>query len=223
MTFFERLTQETEVERAALYSVPLIVDALSGRISRETYIAYLTQAYHHVKHTLPLLMAAGSRMPEEKEWIRRGFAEYIEEEVGHEEWILNDIKAAGGDAEAARVSQPSFATDVMTAYAWDTVQRRNPVGFFGMIFVLESTSTAQATNAADALMTSLKLPKTAFSYLTSHGTLDLKHMKFFEETINKMDDAKDQEAIIHTAKVIYRLFADMFRSIPHTAHIKEAA
>lgn len=223
MTFFERLTQESEAERTALYSVPLIVDTLSGRISRETYIAYLTQAYHHVKHTLPLLMAAGSRIPEEKEWIRRSFAEYIEEEVGHEEWILNDIKAAGGDAEAARRSNPSLATDVMTAYAWDTVMRRNPVGFFGMVFVLESTSVAQATRVVDALITSLKLPESAFTYLTSHGSLDLTHMKFFEETINKMDDVKDQQDIIHVAKVIYRLFADMFRSIPQIAPGKEAA
>lgn len=223
MTFFETLTRETEAERAVLFTTPLIVDALSGRITRETYVAYLTQAYHHVKHTLPLLMAAGSRMPEDKEWIRRGFAEYIEEEIGHEEWILNDIKAAGGDAEAARRSQPSLATDVLTAYAWDTVQRRNPVGFFGMIFVLESTSTAQATRAADALMASLKLPKSAFSYLTSHGSLDLKHMAFFEMTINKIDDAKDRQAIIHTAKVIYKLFADMFLSIPYTPTSKEAA
>lgn len=222
MTFFERLTAETETERAALFSVPLILDAMAGRVTRETYIAYLTQAYHHVKHTLPLLMAAGSRMPEEKEWIRRGFAEYIEEEVGHEEWILNDINAAGGDSEAARHATPSFATELMTAYAWDTVSRRNPVGFFGMIFVLESTSAAQATHAAEALQASLKLPKSAFTYLTSHGALDLKHMKFFERTINKMQDAKDQADIIHVAKVIYRLFADMFRSIPYTS-AKEAA
>ena len=33
-------------------------------------------------------------------------AHYIEEEIGHQEWILNDIKACGGDAEAVRRSQP---------------------------------------------------------------------------------------------------------------------
>jgi len=223
MNFFERLSRETEVERAALYSVPLIADGILGQISRETYIAYLTQAYHHVKHTLPLLMAAGSRLPEEKEWIRRGFAEYIEEEVGHEEWILNDITAAGGDAEAARRSKPSLATELMTAYAWDTVMRRNPVGFFGMVFVLESTSVAQATRAADTIQKSLKLPKSAFTYLTSHGSLDIKHMKFFEDTITTIKAPKDQEDIIHVAKVIYRLFADMFRSVPHQTPAKEAA
>lgn len=220
MSFYERLSRETEAERGALYEVPLMQDAMRGRISRETYIAYLTQAYHHVKHTLPLLMAAGGRVPPHKEEMRRRFADYIAEETGHEEWILNDIRAAGGDAEAARKSKPALATDIMTAYAWDVVNRRNPVSFLGMVFVLEGTSVARASQAAQVLMDSLKLPRSAFTYLTSHGALDMSHLKFFEETVNMLD-AQDQEDIIEVAKVMFRLFADIFRSIPHT--VQEAA
>ena len=222
MNLFDRLQQETEAEHEALYNVPQIVDGMQGSISRETYIAYLTQAYHHVKHTLPLLMAAGSRIPAEKEWLRRSFAEYIEEEIGHEEWILNDIKHAGGDAVAARNSMPSFPVELMTAYAYDLVMRQNPVAFFGMVFVLEGTSTAMATHAAEAIRKSLNLKKDCFSYLLSHGSLDISHMQFFEKTVNKITDAKDQQDIIHAARVIYHLFADMFRSIPHQ-RIKESA
>ena len=66
MAFFDDLTAATAEECQALYAVPLIQDGAHGRISRETYIAYLTQAYHHVKHTVPLLMAAASRLPDEK-------------------------------------------------------------------------------------------------------------------------------------------------------------
>jgi long-chain acyl-CoA synthetase len=51
-------------------------------------------------------MTLGGRLPERLAWLRRPVAEYIEEEIGHEEWILNDIAAAGGDAEAVRNSQP---------------------------------------------------------------------------------------------------------------------
>ena len=222
MNFFEHLQQETTAERNALYRVPQIIDGMQGRISRETYIAYLTQAYHHVKHTLPLLMAAGSRIPLEKEWLRRSFAEYIEEEIGHEEWILNDIRLAGGDAEVARKSPPSLPVELMTSYAYDLVTRRNPVGFLGMVFVLEGTSTALATHAADAIATSLHLKKDCFSYLLSHGSLDIKHMQFFENTVNKITDPSDQQDIIHTAQIIYQLFADMFRAIPHE-HAQEAA
>jgi len=222
MNFFDRLQQETASERDELYRVPQIVDGMQGRITRETYIAYLTQAYHHVKHTLPLLMAAGSRIPPEKEWLRRSFAEYIEEEIGHEEWILNDIRLAGGDAEATRQSVPSLPVELMTSYAYDLVMRRNPVGFFGMVFVLEGTSTALATHAAEAIQKSLNLKKDCFSYLLSHGALDVSHMQFFERTVNKITNSTDQQDIIHSARVIYHLFAEMFRSIPHE-RTKEAA
>ena len=51
---------------------------LSGNITLDDYIAFLQQAYHHVKHTVPLLMAVGSKLPEDKEWLREAVAEYIE-------------------------------------------------------------------------------------------------------------------------------------------------
>lgn len=223
MSFFERLQRETEAERNALYAVPVVRDGVAGNISRETYIAYLQEAYHHVKHTLTLLMLAGGNMPPEKEWLKPVFAEYIGEETGHEQWILNDIKNAGGNADKAAASRPCLPSELMVSYAYDTVQRRNPVGFFGMVFVLEGTSIALATQAADAIAAKLGLGKNCFSYLSSHGSLDTKHMAFFEKTMNRITDPQDQEDIIHTAKIIFGLFADMFRSIPHSQPAKEAA
>lgn len=214
-TFFDQLTAATCEEREALYRIPQIIDAGQGRISKETYIAYLTQAYHHVKHTTPLLMLAGSRMPFHKEWLRDALADYIEEELGHQEWILNDIKSAGGNAEDVRHGQPGMATEMMVAYAYDFVTRINPVGFFGMVFVLEGTSTALATHAAEAIKSSLGLPKSCFTYLTSHGSLDLEHMKFFEKLVNQIDQEADQQAIIHMAKRMFVLYGNVFRSIPH--------
>lgn len=215
MDFYDQLVRDTEAERLALYQVPLIRDAAAGAISRATYQAYLTQAYHHVKHTTPLLMATGARLRSDQEWLRDAIAEYIEEELGHQEWILNDIAACGGDKEAARHSMPNAATEMMVAYAYDTVMRGNPMGFFGMVFVLEGTSTALATNIAETLMQSLQLPRKAFTYLLSHGTLDLSHMDFFKGLMNRIENPEDQAAILHMAKRMFVLFADMFRSVPH--------
>ncbi|MGD9000604.1 MAG: iron-containing redox enzyme family protein [Granulosicoccaceae bacterium] len=220
-TFFEKLTAATEAERNQLYSVPQIVDAIRGDISRESYIAYLEQAYHHVKHTVPLMMAAGSRLPQNKEYLREALVEYVEEEVGHQEWILNDIKHAGGDAEAVRRGEPNEATEMMVAYAYDYISRLNPAGFFGMVFVLEGTSIQLATNAANTLRTSLGLPENCFSYLSSHGSLDLEHMRFYEKLVNQIDDPDDQQAIIHVAKRMFNLFAEVFRSIPHKEVLKD--
>ncbi|MGE5471332.1 MAG: TenA family transcriptional regulator [Bacteroidota bacterium] len=218
MNFYQQLQQATAGERAALFSAPIITDALAGRVDRRQYLAFLSRAFHHVKHTVPLLMACGARLPDSHEWVRVAVAHYIEEEIGHHEWILNDIAAAGGDADAVRASQPDFDTDVMVAYAYDTVLRRNPVGLFGMVYVLEGTSVSLASNAAGILQKTLDLPPTAFSYLSSHGALDIEHIGHFEKLVNRLDDPLDQQAIERCAQVFFRLYGNVFRSIQSGEH-----
>ena len=216
MTFFHTLQDRTAAERDHLLTAPVLQLAVDGKLSLETYIAFLTQAYHHVKHTVPLLMACGARLPERHEWLRSAIAEYIEEELGHQEWILNDLAACGADPEAVRHGQPALATELMVAYVYDRIARHNPVSFFGMVNVLEGTSIALATRAASAIRGSLGLPPAAFSYLNSHGSLDQEHIRFFEGLMNRLDADEDREAVVHTARVVYRLYGDMFRSLPLT-------
>lgn len=223
MSFYDKLVKETEAARAELYNVPQLIDGLQGAISKDTYIAYLTEAYHHVSHTVPFLMTMGAKLPASKKHLHKAIIEYQEEEVGHEEWILNDIEAAGGDKEAARASTPNLETQVMIAYNYDYITRKNPVGFFGMVYMLESTSTQIANKGADAVKDNLGLPKKAFSYLYSHGELDISHMKFFEETVNQITDPDDQAAIIEVAQNTFRLFANVMRAIPHEGVLKNAA
>ncbi len=211
--FYQRLQQETAQEREYLLSSPLIVSALNGEITRDEYVAFLGQAYQHVKHTTPLLMAVGSRIHERDEWLRDKIAHYIEEEVGHQEWILNDIKHCGGDADTVRHAVPSLPVELMISFIWDFVSRRNPIGFFGMVFVLEGTSVSVATHSADKIRDALQLPKNAFSYLYSHGSLDIGHIDFFQNIVNNISETQDQEDIIHVAKIIFRLYADMFRAL----------
>jgi pyrroloquinoline quinone (PQQ) biosynthesis protein C len=214
MNFMARLENETQDDRNYLLSSPIIQRTLSGEITLQDYVAFLTQAYHHVKHTVPLLMAVGSRLPEDKEWLREAVAEYIEEELGHQEWILNDIAACGFDKEEVRHSQPSAATELMVAYAYDTVNRVNPIGFFGMVHVLEGTSVTTADKAASSIKDALNLPAKAFSYLRSHGALDVEHVKFFESLMDRITDPAEQQQIIHSAQMFFRLYANIFRTLP---------
>jgi pyrroloquinoline quinone (PQQ) biosynthesis protein C len=214
MNFYNQLQAATETERQAFLGIPVIQQTLNGVVALDSYLAFLGHAYHHVKHTVPLLMACGGRLPEKLNWLRTAVAEYIAEEIGHEEWILNDINASGGNADAVRNSKPAMATELMVAYAYDTIQRNNPVGFFGMVFVLEGTSIALATRAAEVTRTALGLPRKAFSYLESHGALDQQHMQFFEKLMNRITTAGDQQAVIHAARVFYQLYGNIFRSLP---------
>lgn len=213
MSFYDRLQAETAAARSWLLTAPIVTDCLQGEVSLDSYRAFLGQAFHHVRHTTPLLMTLGGRLPERLGWLRRAVAEYIDEEIGHEEWILADIAATGGDAEAIRRSRPGLAAEVMVAYAYDLINRGNPAAFFGMVFVLEGTSVALALTAADRIQEALALPDRAFSYLRSHGTLDQQHTRHLAELLEQMD-AADQEDVIHAARVFFKLYGDVFRGLP---------
>jgi len=163
--------------------------------------------------TNSLLMACGGRLPASTGWLRDAVAHYIADETGHDEWILSDIAACGADAQAIRDGEPGFDTEVMIRFAYHQIDRGNPIGFFGMVHVLEGTSTAIATAAAEAIRTTLKLPQTAFTYLTSHGALDQDHMRFFAGLVNDLSDPADKEAIIAMARDMFALFGGVFAGI----------
>lgn len=223
MSFFQRLQDETAASRHYLLSAPIIQRCFDGNIQLQDYTAFLTQAYHHVKHTVPLLMTTGGLLPEHYEWLREAVGEYIEEEMGHQEWILNDLAACGEDKDAIRHSAPALATELMVAYAYDSIRRVSPLCFFGMVLVLEGTSIALADAAAKTIATKLNLPRAAFSYLTSHGALDQDHIKFFEGLMNRISDPQEQALIIHSAQVFYKLYGDIFRSLDSTPAMEKAA
>ncbi len=213
-TFFSEIESLTAKNRLELESTPVIERCLRGDVEKQTYIAFLTEAYHHVKHTVPLLMACGSRLPERLEWLREAVAEYIAEELGHQEWILNDLEVLGVDKELVRYGKPSIPTELMVSYAYDLVARKNPVGFFAMVYTLEKTSSTIATFAADQIATSLSLPRTAMSYMISHGSLDVEHLETFEQLMNRFDDQEDRQAVLDSLPVFYHLYTQIFRSLP---------
>jgi pyrroloquinoline quinone (PQQ) biosynthesis protein C len=217
MPFHEVLLDATRREREALLSLPLFDDVMHGRVTRAMYIDFLTQAFHHVKHTVPLMMACGARLSDEHEWLRAHLVHYIEDEYGHHEWILDDIANSGGDLEQARNSRAALPTRMMVGYAYDLIARGNPVAFLGMVLVLEGTSVAIASTAAQKIGAALGLPKKAFTYLNSHGALDLEHVEFFRKVVNGFSDEADRTAVIDAARDFYRLYGDIFRYL-HQEH-----
>ena len=212
--FFEQLQRDTAEHRAALLSIPFIEHGRRGELGLSSYVAFLTQAYHHVKHTTPLLMACGSRLPMTQEWLRDAMAHYIREELGHQEWILSDISACGGDAEAVRDSTPALATEVMCAYAYHLIERINPVGLLGMVLVLEGTSIGLASEVAEHMQASLGLPDAAFGYLRSHGALDVSHVQFYRDLVNRLQQPGDRDCVRHAAGRFYTLYGNIFRALP---------
>ncbi len=214
MAFFDTLQAETAEARAHVMQAPVLAAITEGRFDLNSYTWFLTQAYHHVRHTVPLMMSCGGRLPDHLEFVRKALVEYIDEEYGHQEWILNDLAACGEDKETIRNGKPHAAIELMVAYLYDQIQRGNPVAFFGMVQVLEGTSIELATPMGEKIQKQLNLPDRAFSYLFSHGALDQDHFEFFRDLMNAVTHRADQQAIIDSARMVYRLYGDMLWSIP---------
>ena len=222
MSFYDRLSAETEKERIAFTSIPLIRAALRSGGSRELYIDFLTQAYHHVKHTFPLLAFAAARTTDEA--YQGALFEYMKEERGHEKWILDDIATVGGDAAAVKGGAPGIACQVMVGYTYYAIEWISPYAMLGSVHVLEGMSMLLADKAADAIMRSLSLSGAdGFSYLRSHGALDIEHVAFFKMLVNGIGDAKVQKIVIDAAKVFYRLYGDIYYELAERHPIKSHA
>ncbi|HZP08610.1 iron-containing redox enzyme family protein [Methyloceanibacter sp.] len=212
MLFYDRLIAETERERIGFVSIPLISEAVRSGASRELYLDFLAQAYHHVKHTFPLLALAAARTKDEA--YQDALFEYMEEERGHEKWILNDIAAMGGDADAVRNGVPGIACQVMVGYTYYAIEWISPYAMLGSVHVLEGMSTLLADKAADAIQRSLGASgKEGFSYLRSHGALDIEHVAFFKTLVNGLACPRAQQIVIDASKVFYRLYGDIYREL----------
>jgi pyrroloquinoline quinone (PQQ) biosynthesis protein C len=222
--FYQQLLDKTESGKQYLLSAPIIEDVFNGNFDLHTYIAFLNQAYHHVQHTAPLLAAAQSNLTTEQKWMSNTMQEYIEEERGHEEWILNDIEACGFSRAKYAEGTAPMTSEIMVSYLYDYVSRVNAMGIFGMVLVLEGTSSSLAPAVGALVQKQLDLRDAAMTYLTTHGELDQDHISYFEKAMNQVTDPGDQAAIIHVANVVYQLYGDVYRAIPNeAASIKQAA
>ncbi len=213
MSFYDELIARTLDEREEFQEIPIIRGTLGGgAVTRSMYVDFLTQAYHHVKHTFSLLALAASRTTEP--CYQKALLSYMNEERGHDEWILEDIRAIGGDATGVREGRPGPACELMVAYSYFAIERVSPFALLGSVHVLEGMSVAFAQGAASAIKAGLGLrQEEGFSYLRSHGALDVEHVAFFQALVNEIADEKIREIIIHSSKMFYKLYGDIFREL----------
>lgn len=213
MSFYDQLIACTVEERRAFEAIPIVQNTMNGgAVTRGMYLDFLTQAYHHVKHTFPLLALAASRTSDLS--YQQALLSYMNEERGHDAWILDDIRAIGGDAEYVRRGRPGAACEIMVAYSYFAIEHVSPFALLGSVHVLESMSVAFAQGAANAIQAALGArQEQGFTYLRSHGALDVEHVAFFKALVNEIADKRIREAVIHSAKIFYKLYGDIFREL----------
>lgn len=212
MSFYDELLAHTSVEREGFQTIPIIREVMGGGVTPAMYLDFLTQAYHHVKHTFPLLALAAARTTDLT--YQKALLSYMNEERGHDEWILDDIRALGGDAEAVRNGRPGAACEVMVAYSYFAIEHVSPYALLGSVHVLEGMSVALAERAASSIQGALGVrQEEGFSYLRSHGALDIQHVAFFKSLVNEIAADRIQEIVVDSSRMFYKLYGDIFREL----------
>ncbi|MDR3517730.1 MAG: iron-containing redox enzyme family protein [Azospirillaceae bacterium] len=233
LSFYQHLVLETALDQARFRAIPLILRAVTLGVDRDLYLAFLANAYHHVRHTCPLMGLALSHCREDDAAYRAGLLDYVMEEKGHEAWILEDIAALGGDPRHVVERTAPFAVRMMVAYAYFAVERISPYTLLGMIHVLEGMSVALAPAAADAIRAHLTpddgtdgardaIPP-GFRYLTTHGQLDENHVDLFAGLLERIDTPARRGLVVQAARDFYRLYGDVFRTLSPAREIRDAA
>ncbi|MBS0242694.1 MAG: AMP-binding protein [Proteobacteria bacterium] len=223
MSFYQQLEAATATDRQEFLNIPVIGSALRNGAPRQLYLDYLAEAYHHVKHTFPELSLAASLTGDE--CYQDALFEYMDEERGHEKWILEDIAALGGNPVAVRNSLPSIPCRAMVGYTYYAIEHISPYAMLGSVHVLEGMSIALADKIADAVKTSLGIAdgQKGFSYLRSHGALDVEHVAFFRKLADTITDADAQRVIIETSRTIYHLFGNVLRELGERHQVRAHA
>lgn len=214
MSFHADLLQQTDTAHQRLLGIPIVQGSLRGDVSLPSYVAFLSEAYHRARHAVPLLRACQAALPPRHARLAEALHALMDEQPGQASRILADLRACCVDSEAVRHGRARAATEVMVAYAYDTITRGNPLGLCGMLHVFRSAGAALALRVADSLQARLQLPDRACSYLRSGGAQSQQQARHFAQLLDGITEPQDQADVVHATKMFYRLYGDVLRSLP---------
>jgi pyrroloquinoline quinone (PQQ) biosynthesis protein C len=208
---------------ADLSSDPVTGRIFDGTASRELYLRFLIETYHYVLETTPLLKAGARALSGSRDALGQAmherFNEHAKDETGHEQWVLDDIAALGGDVDAAKRAEPSAAVRAYVAMVRFVGLSRRPLGLIGVAYFLEGISEQLGTKTAENMKKHSTIPgvEKALSFVESHGSADVGHMEEGRATLRKITDARDKAAILLCAQSAAFQYAEMLHTAAKTA------
>ena len=218
LSCFAELVTRSDEDRRAFETHPVVVDAVAQGMAVERYRALLLELYHVVWQFNPVCAAAASRMGdpahESLQPIRHFLYEHMHEEMGHENWVLNDLEADGVAPAAARAHQPGVHTLALNGYNYWAADRRHPCSVLGMLYALEVIASVYGGPFASAIRESLLLDGDhGVSFIASHATMDAQHMAELRLIMNKLDGEASLAAVVESARVNFHHFTRIIEAI----------
>jgi pyrroloquinoline quinone (PQQ) biosynthesis protein C len=213
-TFFLDLVGQTDEARREFETSSKVLDIVANGLPLERYRKLLLELYHVVWHFNPTCAAAACRMTDDHRVVRYFLYDHMQEEKGHEEWVLNDLAVVGVTRETALEYKPTLALLGLNGYNYWSADRRNPCSVLGMIYTLEVVASVYGGPMTSAITDSLLLDgDRGISFISSHATMDAEHMAELRVILNQVEDEKDMSAVVESTIFNFHQFGRVLELI----------
>ena len=212
--FFPELVTTTDEARRRFENHPVILDAVANGMPLERYRALLLELYHLVWHFNPTCAAAASRLSDDLRHVRYFLYEHMQEESGHEIWVLNDLHVIGVSLEDVSRHIPTADTLALVGYNYWIADRRDPSAILGMMYVLEVIASVYGGPFSTAIKESLLLEgDRGVSFIGSHAAIDVEHMAKLRDLFNTIETPVHKSAILESIGVNFQQITRIFSSV----------
>jgi pyrroloquinoline quinone (PQQ) biosynthesis protein C len=223
MSFFITLIESSDEQRRAIERQPRVHAMIHKGLTLLEYRAFLRDLYHIVWHFCPVMKVAVERCGDVSlKAVRADLLERIEEETGHDAWVIEDIAAVGGDPERARTGAPSVPVQAMIGFNYYAAERVHPCSVLGMLYVLEVIASVYGGKVAEAIARAngREASSGGFRFLSSHATMDADHMAKLNVLLKTIEDPAAQAAVINSTRVNFHQFSQLFGEEGFASHLK---
>lgn len=168
--------------------------------AREIYPLYLEQMHMVVRSAVSLMETAvkmATKLPAGKPMKHRlinYLEKHIDEESGHDVWLLEDYAATGHDADGLISRIPSCQVANMTGAQYYWIIHHHPVMIMGHIAALELNHPPAGFSTYLGELTGY--PSQAFRAIARHEKLDLVHKKEILALIDALELSPQEEVAI---------------------------
>ncbi|MEV4599882.1 iron-containing redox enzyme family protein [Amycolatopsis sp. NPDC049253] len=188
---------------------------------RARYSRYLVLMHAVVRASVPLMeLALAHCGGDDPVRVRLGayLPAHIEEELHHDDWLLEDLAVAGGDPVAALAAPPPVEVAALVGPQYYWISHFHPVCVLGYIAALESNAPSPELGTLLAAWTGL--PDDAFHTVRHHADVDDGHSGAIFALLDRLDLTPPlrlavRTSALHAAGALIDLFTAVSQEDSH--------
>ncbi len=183
---------------------------------------FLITQHAIVRATVPLTetAAAQARAMEDTDPVAPALVRYLEahvdEELGHDDSLLDDLELLGLDRATVLGRMPSAAVASLVGSQYYWILHHHPIAFLGFVALMEGDPPTP--ELIERLVARTGFPRASFRTLDEHGVLDPGHRDTLDRTIDSLPLSREQETIVsisalHSATLLPRTIEELLNDV----------